>query len=245
MMSRRHPFDLAGRRVLLTGAMGGIGAAVARVCGGLGASLALADATDPAPLADSLRAAGIEASAHFCDVTDRKAVERLIAEVDPIDAAVALAARCPWDDWQARGWDEVFRSVMDVNVLGSIHLARACMPGMAERGGGRIVLVGSVAGRMGGLRASPHYVASKGGIHALTKWLARTGASSGILVNAVAPGATRTPMTHDQIFDEAAIPLRRMAEPEEIAGPIAFLLSDAASYLCGTVLDVNGGVYMN
>lgn len=105
------------------------------------------------------------------------------------------------------------------------------------------MLVGSVAGRMGGLLASQHYVASKGGIHALTKWLARVAAPAGILVNAVAPGATHTPMTRQQSFDDAAVPLRRMADPSEIAGPIAFLLSDAATYICGAVLDVNGGVY--
>jgi NAD(P)-dependent dehydrogenase (short-subunit alcohol dehydrogenase family) len=134
--------------------------------------------------------------------------------------------------------------VMDVNVRGVVNVARVCLPVMRERRAGRIVIVGSVAGRMGGLRASPHYVAAKGGVHAVVKWLARRGAPDGVLVNGVAPGATVSPMTEGQEFDIDGIPLGRMARPEEIAWPIAFLCSDAASYVCGTVLDVNGGVYM-
>src|SRR3546814_6718580 len=90
---------------------------------------------------------------------------------------------------------------------------------------------------MGGLRASPHYVIAKGGINALVKWLAKKAAPHGITVNAVAPGATATNMVHGQEFDEQSIPLRRMATPREIAMPVAFLCSDAASYICGTILD--------
>ena len=120
---------------------------------------------------------------------------------------------------------------MQVNLLGSLHFARALLPGMVERGWGRMVFVGSLAGRMGGLIASPHYVASKGGLLAVVKWLARKGAPHGVAVNGVAPASVRTPLMADRPVDLARIPAGRMAEPEEVAWPIAFLCSDAASYI--------------
>ena len=123
---------------------------------------------------------------HPCDVSACAEVEAIIAGSGPIDALVAAAAICPWDDWREPGWDEVFEQVMAVNVLGAIHGARR-LPGMIERRHGRIVLVGLVAGRMGGVLASAHYVASKGGLHALIKWLAQRDAPHGVLVNGIAP----------------------------------------------------------
>jgi NAD(P)-dependent dehydrogenase (short-subunit alcohol dehydrogenase family) len=98
---------------------------------------------------------------------------------------------------------------------------------------------------MGGLVASAHYVASKGGLHALVKWLARRGAPYGVLVNGIAPGAIDTAMTRGQPIDPAHIPLGRKGNAEEVAWPIAFLCSAAAGYITGSVLDVNGGLYMN
>jgi NAD(P)-dependent dehydrogenase (short-subunit alcohol dehydrogenase family) len=115
---------------------------------------------------------------------------------------------------------------------------------MIERRHGRIVLVGSLAGRMGGLIAGPHYVASKGGLHALVKWLARQAGPHAVLVNGIAPASVETPMMRERPVDLQRIPLGRMATAEEVAWPIAFLCSPAASYICGTILDVNGGVYM-
>jgi NAD(P)-dependent dehydrogenase (short-subunit alcohol dehydrogenase family) len=106
-------------------------------------------------------------------------------------------------------------------------------------------MVGSLAGKTGGLIAGPHYAASKGGLHALVKWLARQAAPHDVLVNGVAPASVKTPMMRDQPVDLARIPLGRMAEPEEIAWPIAFLCSAASRYVCGVVLDVNGGVHMS
>jgi NAD(P)-dependent dehydrogenase (short-subunit alcohol dehydrogenase family) len=173
-------------------------------------------------------------------------MEAIAAEAGDVDALVLTAALCPWDDdWQAADWDAGFERVMAVNVLAPIHAARAFLPGMIARRRGRMVLVGSLAGKMGGLIAGPHYVASKGGVHALVKWLARQTAPHNVLVNGVAPASVGTPMMEGRPVDLARIPLGRMAEPEEVAWPIAFLCSAAASYVCGVVLDVNGGVYMN
>ena len=241
----RSAFDLSGQRVLITGAAGGIGEMTARVCASLGAALLLVDQRPTERLAQQLREAGGEAQAFSCDVANRSEVEALAASTGPVDALVLAAGICPWDDWQEPGWDEVFDQVMAVNLHGPIHFARAWLPGMIERKGGRMVLIGSVAGRIGGLVASAHYVAAKAGLHALVKWLAKRGAPPGVLVNGIAPGPIDTEMTRGQPFDLSQIPLGRMGVADEIAWPIAFLCSPAASYVTGTVLDVNGGLYMN
>jgi NAD(P)-dependent dehydrogenase (short-subunit alcohol dehydrogenase family) len=242
----RSAFDLTSRRVLITGAADGIGAAAARVCGSLGAELVLVDIKSCAEVADAVRQAGGSATTRSADASSRADMERLARETGALDALVLNAALCPWDeDWFAPEWDASFERVMAVNVLGPIHGARAFLPGMIERRRGRIVLVGSLAGRMGGLIAGPHYVASKGGVHALVKWLARQAGPHNVLVNGVAPASVATAMMRDRPVDLSRIPLGRMAAPEEVAWPIAFLCSDAASYICGTVLDVNGGVYMS
>jgi NAD(P)-dependent dehydrogenase (short-subunit alcohol dehydrogenase family) len=237
-------FNLSGERILVTGAASGIGAATARVCASLGAELLLLDRDDCRGTGDAVIASGGQARAWQADVADRAAVERIVAEAGRIDALVASAALCPWDDWRDEGWDTVFQRVMAVNVLGPLHCARTLLPGMVERRHGRIVLVGSLAGRMGGLIAGPHYVASKGGLHAVVKWLARQAAPH-VLVNGVAPASVETAMMQGQPVDLGRIPLGRMATADEVAWPIAFLCSAAASYVAGTVLDVNGGVYMS
>lgn len=241
----RSAFDLSGQRILITGAAGGIGETTARVCASLGAALLLVDQRPSVGLAQELQEAGGDAQAFQCDVTSRSEVEALAASTGPVDALVLAAGICPWDDWQEPAWDEVFDEVIAVNLHGPIHCARAWLPGMIERRRGRMVLVGSVAGRIGGLVASAHYVASKGGLHALVKWLAKRGAPHGVLVNGIAPGPIETEMTRGQTFDLSRIPLGRMGVADEIAWPIAFLCSPAANYVTGTVLDVNGGLYMN
>ena len=238
-------FSLEDQKILITGASGGIGSATARVCAELGASLVLVDLSKPVALARELGAGGTNVTSYGFDVRNRAAVEEAIAASGALDALIANAGYCPWDDWEDDGWDDAFSTTVDVNLLGPIHFARAVLPGMTARGKGKMVLVSSVAGRMGGLKASPHYVAAKGGVNALVKWLARKGAPHGVLVNAVAPGATVSAMTESQSFDVSGIPLGRLALPADIAWPIAFLCSEAANYISGTILDVNGGVYMN
>lgn len=239
-----HAFDLTGARVLVTGAASGIGAASARACATMGATVVLADIADCTSTAEAIHAGGGKVEIGRCDIASRAAVEALVADHAPLDALIVAAAICPWDDWNDRLWDEIFERVIAIDLLGPIHLARAVLPQMAAHGGGRIVFVGSLAGRSGGLIASPHYVAAKGGLHALVRWLARRGAPSHVLVNGVAPASVRTPMMQDQRVDLAQIPLGRMAEPEEIAWPIVFLCSRAASFVTGVILDVNGGVLM-
>lgn len=243
-MALNNAMDMAGARVLITGAAGGIGAATARACAALGAGLVLADMTPLDKLKAELERDGVKAQTERLDVAKRTEVEALAARLGRIDAVAAVAGICPFDDWiESDEFDAVFHRVMDVNVLGCLNVARAWLPRMAQQGGGRIVLVGSVSGRMGGVSpiVQPSYVASKGGVHALTRWLAQRAAPKGVLVNAVAPGPVASEMTSTTPYGIDNWPMRRLGKPEEIGWPIAFLCSPAASYLSGAVLDVNGG----
>lgn len=239
-----NPFLLEGKSILITGGASGIGASTAATCAGLGAKLILADIADANPVVEALRKDGRDAFAARCDVTDRAAVESCIADCGAIDAMIVCAGICPFDDWMADDWDEVFERTNAINVKGTVNCVRAALPGMMERGGGRIVLVGSIAGRSGGLLSGPHYVASKGAVGALVRWFARLGAPRNVLVNGVAPGPVDTAMIAGRSVNLSSIPLGRIAQPRELAGPIAFLCTPAASYICGAMLDVNGGVYM-
>ena len=192
-----------------------------------------------------MRERGRQSEAAALDVTDRAAVEAWAASCGAVDGLIDCAAICPFDDWTEDGWDEVAERVFDINLHGPLNLVRAFMASMVERGGGRIAMVGSIAGRIGGLVAAPHYVMSKGAIHSFVRWSSRKGAPHGVLVNGVAPGPVRTPMTASQTFDNARFPLGRMAEAEEIAGPLVFLVSPAASYVSGAVLDINGALHFS
>ena len=238
-------FDLIGKRVAITGAAGGIGSAAAWICVELGAEVVLSDRIVPEATASTARSGGRTAQAVALDVADRAAVEAWAAAVGPVDALIDCAAICPFDDWEADAWDSARDEVFSINLGGPLNLVRAFMPRMVARGGGRIALVGSIAGRIGGVQASPHYVMSKGGIHSFVRWAAKRGAPHNVLVNAVAPGVVDTSMTRNQHFDTSDFPLRRKAEPHEIAGPLAFLISPAASYVSGAVLDVNGVMHFS
>lgn len=242
----RPAFDLSGTRVLVTGAAGGIGLAAARLCASQGARLVLSDVVHLERLEALAREVpGVE-SVHLCDVAERDAVERMVGSIAPVSAMIDAAGVCPYDeDWLAPDWNEVaFMRVIRVNLLGPINLVRAVMPGMIERRHGRIALCGSIAGWSGGLRAGPHYAASKGGVHALVRWFSQRGAAHGVTVNGVAPGPVLTGMTAGHGYDGGAYPMRRMGEPEEIASALVFLCSPGASYLSGAILDVNGGTYL-
>jgi len=245
LSSADHPFSLSNRTILITGAGGGIGSQTARVCASLGASLILADQQHPKALADELRQIGTVCQTVAFDVRDRQATEQMIQKLGTPDGVVLNAGFCPWDQWDEDDWDTVFDTVIDVNVKSVVHLTRAVLPGMMDCGRGKIVVVSSVAARIGGLRASPHYVAAKGGVSAMVKWLARKGAPAGVQINAVCPGATQTTMTANQTFDLNGIPMGRMAKAQEIALPIVFLLGQGSDYMAGATLDVNGGVFMS
>lgn len=238
-------FTLTDKRVAISGAGGGIGKETALLVSQLGAHVMLSDLKAPAALADFIAETGGLATAMALDVTDRAAVESWANKCGDVDALVDCAAICPFDDWLDPDWDEVASRVFRTNLQGPLNLTRAFMEVMRKSNGGRIVLVGSIAGRVGGVRAAAHYAMSKGGIHSFVRWAAKKGAPDKILVNAVAPGPVATPMTQGEPFEEEKFPLGRIAQAHEIAGPLAFLVSPAASYISGAVLDVNGAQHFS
>lgn len=248
-MERREmatAFDLTGQRIAITGAAGGIGAAAAKLVAEMGADVFVSDLEAPTALANYIGSKGRESSATALDVTDRQAVEAWATVCGPVTGLIDCAAICPFDDWHDEGWDDVAARVFNINLQGPLNLTRAFMTGMIDRGqGGRIALVGSIAGRIGGVAAAPHYAMAKGGIHSFVRWASRRGAPYNVLVNAVAPAPVATPMTQSQEFSNELFPMKRISEAEEIAGPLAFLVSPAASYVAGVVLDVNGAMHFS
>lgn len=245
-MKIRDQFSLATQRILITGAGGGIGSATAAVCAQQGAELILVDQAVDDTLLHRLKSNGYRVTFHACDVSCRADVESLCERLGPVDAAILNAGVNGWGPWTDDDFDKDFDRTLDVNVLGTINFCRALLPGMKANGKGRLVLMGSVVAWTGGtMETVPlHYVVSKGGVHAMVKWLVRRAAPE-VLVNAVAPGPVRTRMNADQPWNPpGSMPIPRLAEPEEIAWPMAFLCSDAASFINGVVLDINGGNYM-
>ncbi len=246
MRDHTPPHTLAGTRVLITGAAGGIGSAAARLCSGLGAQLILTDlhiTPELSQLASTLP--GVHAL-QACDVTQRSDVESLVQAQPEIHALIDTAGICPYDDdWLAPDWNEAaFQKVMQVNVLGPLNWARALLPGMIDRQYGRMAFCGSVAGWMGGVRAGPHYAASKGGVHALVRWLAQRGTPHNVMVNGVAPGVIDTGMTAGHGYQPQTQPLKRLGQADEIAHVLTFLISPGASFLAGAMVDANGGILM-
>jgi NAD(P)-dependent dehydrogenase (short-subunit alcohol dehydrogenase family) len=246
MPHAKKGFDMTGTRLLITGAAGGIGQATARLCSELGASIVLSDAVAASRLEELANEIKGVVATERCDVTQREEVEALVKRHGPFTALADTAGVCPYeDDWMAPDWNEVaFMKVMRVNVLGPINLVRAVMPGMIERKHGRIALCGSIAGWAGGLRAGPHYSASKGGVHALVRWFSQRATPHGVTVNAVAPGPIETGMTAGGGYRPESYPMMRMGQPEEIASMLAYLCSPGAGFVAGAIMDVNGGTLL-
>ena len=240
------PLSFEGKTVVVTGAANGIGRATAKVAAELGASLLLVDRAPLAEIAAEIKATGAKAETLEGDLTAAGFIERMIAK-GPIDAmahCAGILGRTPLH--KAPSPAERFHQTMDVNVRVPIDLGMALIEHMAPRGGGSIVMIGSVAGRTGGTSLSTpvDYSASKGAVHVVVRWLSRQGVGRGVLINGVAPGPVKTGMTAGSTIDPKALPRGSMGTPEEIAWMIMMLLSPAASYVSGAVLDVNGGSYV-
>ena len=241
-------FSLQGQRVLVTGAAGGICAAVARVCAALGAEVLLTDVRSCDEVANSIGTNGKPAASYQIDITEPNAPDELAKWAGNVDAVVLGAGVYKPIDWDNDEWEDQVALALDTNLKAPMRMGRAFAEGMAERGSGRMLLIGSVAGLNGGTYPGigPHYAVSKGGLHTFVRYLAGRYTSRGVLVNGVAPGTINTAMIKDLDVGKALAkqPLRRAADPEEVAWPIAFLLSPAASFISGTILDINGGNYM-
>jgi 3-oxoacyl-[acyl-carrier protein] reductase len=247
---------LAGKSALVTGGSRGIGRAVSLLFGRLGARVAVHYARDEAAASEvvaGVRAAGGEAFAVQADLADPAAAERAVGEtvsrfgsLDVLVANHGIWKRASIEAMTQDEWDETLR----VNLGGVYAVVHHAARHMLPRRAGAMVLVASTAGQRGEAHHA-HYAASKGAILAFTKSVAAELAPHGIRVNAVSPGWVLTDMTRATFDDpaEAAaavrpIPLGRPGTPEEIAGPVAFLASDLASFLYGEVLNVNGGAVM-
>ncbi|NGO09761.1 3-oxoacyl-ACP reductase FabG [Streptomyces sp. HC44] len=242
---------------LVTGAGRGIGEAIADRLAAQGTAVAVCD-LDP-QAADKVAAQlaeryGVRATGVGADISDgaavSAAVERVSAELGPVDvlvnnAAIDVIGR--FTDSREEDWDRIIA----VNLRGTITMTRAVLDPMIERESGRIVHIASDAGRVGS-SGEVVYSATKGGVIAFGKALAREVARHGITVNSVCPGPTETALLgqvaeYSQKMYEAtarAIPLRRIAQPADIAGAVAFLASDDAAYMTGQTLSVSGGLTM-
>ena len=243
-------FDLSGKRALVTGASGGIGAAIARALHAAGATVGLSG-TREAPLQDLAAELGERAHVLPCNLSDSAAVEALpkqaIEAMGGLDILVNNAG-ITRDQIFMRMSDDDWAQVIDVNLTASMRLCRAVMRPMMKARWGRIVNISSIVGATGNA-GQVNYSASKAGLIGLTKSIAAEVASRGITANAVAPGFIATPMT-DKLSDDqkskidAQIPAGRMGTPEEIAAAVLYLASPEAGYVTGTTIHVNGGMAM-
>jgi len=242
------PSRLDGQLALVTGAAGGIGSEVVRVLAAAGANVVATD------IADAMTFDGNGNIRYLrYDVTSRGHTDDLVANLEhehgKIDVLVLCAgsiARTPMADSSDEEWESIWR----VNVMGVVNPVRRVFPLMCRNGHGKIVALGSIAAKIGGVAAGPAYVAAKSAVHGIIKWTAKAGAAHGVYANTIAPGPVETPMWQSVTQRKApsplgSVPLGRYGQPEDIAQAILFLCSPASNWITGTTLDVNGGMLMD
>ncbi len=252
-------FDFTGKVVLVTGASSGIGRATAELFGSFGASVALTyhqNKVGAENAVSSINENGeTRAIALEVDVRDNAQITKMVRDVEeslgPVDILInnagSLVERLRTLEMTEERWDEV----MNLNTRSAFFAAQAVIPKMLERGGGSIINVTSIAGRNGGAPGSIHYSSAKAAVLTMTKGLAKEFAQQNIRINAVSPGVIDTPyhetFTTSEVMENLrkAIPMGREGRSSEVAGVIAFLASDAASYLCGETIEINGGLLMD
>ena len=244
--------DLTGKNALITGGASGIGRMCAVTLANAGTRVAVID-INLEGAQETVDTIG-QGLAVRCDLGDPDDVTRMhakvLAEMDGIDILVNCAGiisyrrgigAVPVDEWDL---------VLDVNLRGTYLVCQAFIQGMKERNrGGKITTFSSLAARVGGIEAGIHYAASKAALIGFTRTLAKEGGPFGINVNAVAPGIILTEPVKRQVAgnEEAytsSIPLRRLGQPQDVANVVLFLSSPLSDYITGTVLDINGGMYM-
>jgi gluconate 5-dehydrogenase len=245
-------FSLKGRRALLTGATRGIGLAIARGLGAAGASLVINDVTDERMEAalSALHAQGFAAEGAVFDVADERAVEQAVAGLEasgPLDILInnaGIQKRATLMEISATD----FSRIVDVHLKGCFLVGRAVARGMIARGHGKIVNIASIQAQVARARVGP-YSAAKTAIRSLTQTMAAEWAPLGLNVNAIGPGYTATEFTDEltrnaefTAWVEARTPGRRWGRPEDMAGAAVFLCSEAAAFVNGHLLIVDGGL---
>jgi len=246
--------NFSGKNVLVTGASRGIGAEIAKVLAGYGLKVWInyrsgAEAADR--VKEEIEANGGEAAVIGFDVSDEKAFVEAVKTIVDSDGELSYLvnnAGITNDKLAMRMSVEDFKKVIDANLTSTFVGCREALKVMSKKRFGSVVNVASVVAEAGNL-GQANYVASKGGVIAMTKTFALEGAARNIRFNSVTPGFIDTDMTKDlpeKVKEEMLkrIPLKRFAAPREVANAVAFLLSDDASYITGETLKVNGGMYM-
>ena len=248
--------DFRDRVVIVTGAASGIGRAAAIMFARYGANVVIADLDEKG--ANEVRKQikdryNYECMAERLDVSQKESIYTLIAKIinryQKIDILAHCAGICYFGidflDLPEKTWNQV----IDVNLKGTFLIGQSVMKEMVKNNYGRIINTGSIAGEIGGLLSGADYAASKGGVFALTKTMAKCGAPYNITANCISPGQIDTQMTSVWNEEEKKaftdnIPLKRFGKPEEAAWAILFLASEEASFITGVVLDINGGILM-
>jgi 2-hydroxycyclohexanecarboxyl-CoA dehydrogenase len=248
-----------GRTAMVTGGARGIGAAIAKGLAQDGLAVVIADmrGEEAEAMAAEINAGGANAFAVELDVTDTEAVNRAVAAARERYGRIdVLVNNAGWDelmpflDTDEPFWDRV----LDINFKGALRLTHAALPAMIDQGWGRLINIGSDAGRVGSSLESV-YSGAKGGIIAFTKTVAREVARSGVTANVVCPGPTDTPFLRETAAKakdaEAvlssmarAVPMKRLAQPEEVAAAVRFFADEHAGYITGQTLSVSGGLTM-
>ncbi len=245
------PFDLSRRTALVTGASRGIGAAICAALARAGADIIGVSSSlpkDGGAVGEAVRAAGRKFEAVSCDLGDRKAIRAMLQDlagrrIDILVNNAGIIRRAPAAEHSDEDWDAVMAVNLDAPFLMTREIGRA----MLERGQGKVIFVASLLSFQGGILV-PGYAAAKGAVAQLTKAFANEWASRGVNVNAVAPGYIATDNTAALQADAgreaqlmARVPAGRWGHPDEIADPVVFLASDAARFLHGAILPVDGG----
>ena len=251
---------LVDKVALVTGAGGGIGAAISERLAEEGCHVALFDRDVDAVRAagKKMQASGRRISTHVVDITDYQAVRDAVASIGLEQGGVDVLVNNAGFDRFANFLDttpEQWESIIAVNLRGTLNMHHVVLPGMRDRGRGRVVNIASDAGRVGASMEAV-YSACKGGIIAFTKSVARELARTGIRLNVVCPDPTDTPLLAQFLEGgedgarilkalERAVPIKRIGRPEDIPGIVAFLSSDDAEYITGQVISVSGGLTMH
>jgi NAD(P)-dependent dehydrogenase (short-subunit alcohol dehydrogenase family) len=246
-------FDVGGKVALITGASRGIGRATARQLAASGAKVVVSSRKQQAceEVVSEIRAAGGEAVAFACHVGEQDRLREMVAFVTDrwggIDILVCNAATNPVYGSISTLSDEAFTKIMTVNVQSTIWLCNLVLPGMAERGGGSVIMMSSIAS-LRGTATIGAYGMSKAAEAALTRNLAVEWGPRGVRINAIAPGVVNTDFARELVNDpvrraqmENRTPLRRFGEPEDIAGIVHFLASPASAYITGQLIVADGG----